>query len=71
MSRVALDGAKINANASKHKAMTYDRMKRKERISVRGFCAYVAVFWGIRVALQGSSMLKTRISILNAPALTF
>ena len=33
--RVALDGTKINANASKHKAMTYDRMKRKERISVR------------------------------------
>jgi hypothetical protein len=33
--RVALDGKKMNANASKHKAMTYDRMKRKERISVR------------------------------------
>jgi hypothetical protein len=32
---MALDGTKINANASKHKAMTYDRMKRKERISVR------------------------------------
>ncbi len=33
--RVALDGTKIHANASKHKAMTYDRMKRNERISVR------------------------------------
>jgi hypothetical protein len=33
--RVALDGTKINANASKYKAMSYDRMKRKERISVR------------------------------------
>jgi hypothetical protein len=29
--RVALDGTKINANASKHKAMSYDRMKRKEK----------------------------------------
>ena len=28
--RVALDGAKIKANASKHKAMSYDRMKKKE-----------------------------------------
>jgi hypothetical protein len=33
--RVALDGAKINANASKYKAMSYERMKRKERISIR------------------------------------
>src|ERR1700683_4382833 len=29
--RVALDGTKIKANASKHKAMSYDRMKAKER----------------------------------------
>ena len=29
--RVALDGTKIKANASKHKAMSYDRMKDKER----------------------------------------
>jgi transposase len=29
--RVALDGTKIKANASKHKAMSYDRMKEKER----------------------------------------
>jgi transposase len=28
--RVALDGTKIKANASKHKAMSYDRMKEKE-----------------------------------------
>ena len=27
---VALDGTKIKANASKHKAMSYDRMKRRE-----------------------------------------
>ncbi len=59
---MALDGAKINANASKHKAMTYDRMKRKERISVRGFCAYVAVFWGIRVALQGIFNVKKHLT---------
>jgi transposase len=29
--RVALDGTKIKANASKHKAMSYDRVKEKER----------------------------------------
>jgi transposase len=29
--RVALDGTKIKSNASKHKAMSYDRMKEKER----------------------------------------
>jgi transposase len=28
--RVALDGTKVKANASKHKAMSYDRMKEKE-----------------------------------------
>jgi hypothetical protein len=33
--RMAVDGTKINANASKYKAMSYDRMKRKERISIR------------------------------------
>ena len=29
--RVALDGTKINANASKHKAMSYGRMREKQR----------------------------------------
>ena len=29
--RVALDGTKIKDNASKHKAMSYDRMKKKEK----------------------------------------
>jgi hypothetical protein len=29
--RVALDGTKMKANASKHRAMSYDRMKEKER----------------------------------------
>jgi transposase len=29
--RIALDGTKIKANASKHKAMSYDRMKEKEK----------------------------------------
>jgi len=29
--RVALDGTKMKANASKHKAMSYDRMKEKQR----------------------------------------
>src|SRR5467141_814827 len=28
---VALDGSKVKANASKHKAMSYDRMKEEER----------------------------------------
>ena len=29
--RVALDGTKVKANASKHKAMSYDRMMEKEK----------------------------------------
>lgn len=29
--RVALDGTKVKANASKHKAMSYDRMEEKEK----------------------------------------
>jgi len=29
--RVALDGSKVKANASKHKAMSYDRMREKQR----------------------------------------
>jgi len=29
--RVALDGTKVRANASKHKAMSYDRMREKQR----------------------------------------
>ena len=31
LGRVALDGTKVQANASKHKAMSYGRMKEKER----------------------------------------
>ena len=31
LGRVALDGTKIKANASKHKAMSYDRMKQQEK----------------------------------------
>lgn len=31
MGRVALDGSKVKANASKHKAMSYDRMHAKQR----------------------------------------
>src|SRR5262249_8029434 len=31
LGRVVLDGTKVKANASKHKAMSYDRMKDKER----------------------------------------
>ena len=31
LGRVALDGTKMKANASKHKAMSYDRMKQKEQ----------------------------------------
>ncbi len=30
LGRVALDGARIKANASRHKAMSYDRMKEEE-----------------------------------------
>lgn len=32
LGRVALDGTKIKANASKHKAMSYDRMKDQEKL---------------------------------------
>ena len=28
---IAIDGSKVNANASKHKAMSYGRMKEEER----------------------------------------
>ncbi|WP_131821571.1 hypothetical protein [Desulfofundulus australicus] len=31
LKHVCLDGTKINANASKHKAMSYDRMKKEEQ----------------------------------------
>jgi transposase len=31
LGRVALDGAKVKANASRHKAMSYDRMKQDEQ----------------------------------------
>lgn len=31
LGRVAIDGTKIKANASRHKAMSYDRMKKEER----------------------------------------
>ena len=31
LGRVALDGAKVKANASRHKAMSYDRMKEEEQ----------------------------------------
>src|SRR6266568_6755411 len=31
LGRVALDGTKVKANASKHKAMSYSRMQEKER----------------------------------------
>ena len=31
LGRVALDGTKVKANASKHKAMSYDRMGEKQR----------------------------------------
>jgi hypothetical protein len=30
LGHVALDGTKIRANASKHKAMSYDRMKKRQ-----------------------------------------
>jgi len=42
LGHVALDGTKIKANASKHKAMSYDRMKKREaelRAEVDGWLA--------------------------------
>lgn len=32
LGRVALDGTKVKANASKHKAMSYDRMREQEKL---------------------------------------
>lgn len=31
LGRVAIDGTKVKANASRHKAMSYDRMKQEEK----------------------------------------
>jgi hypothetical protein len=31
LKHVCLDGTKMNANASKHKAMSYNRMKKEEQ----------------------------------------
>ena len=31
LGRIAIDGSKVRANASKHKAMSYDRMKIEEQ----------------------------------------
>src|ERR1700737_3513256 len=45
LGRVALDGTKMKANASKHKAMSYGRMKERERqlrAEVRGLLAQAA-----------------------------
>ena len=42
LGRVALDGTKVKANASKHKAMSYDHMKRREtelRAEIAGMLA--------------------------------
>jgi hypothetical protein len=40
LGHVALDGTKVAANASKHKAMSYDRMKKTEQ------ACDVWVLWG-------------------------
>jgi transposase len=45
LGRVALDGTKMKANASKHKAMSYDRMREKEkqlRAEVKGMLEQAA-----------------------------
>ena len=36
LGHVALDGTKIKANASKHKAMSYERMERGGRVDAEG-----------------------------------
>ena len=44
LGHLALDGTKIKANASKHKAMSYERMKKREA----ELKAEVARMWGSR-----------------------
>src|SRR5216117_2016147 len=39
LGHVALDGTKIKANASKHKAMSYERMKKREASADSGYCS--------------------------------
>ena len=44
---IAVDGTKIKANASRHKAMSYERMQKAERSSRRRstLCWHVRVWW--------------------------
>jgi hypothetical protein len=54
--RVAVDGTKVKANASKHKAMSYDRMKDKEaqlKAAVKDLLAQTAAADAEEDALYG------------------
>jgi transposase len=57
LGHVALDGTKIKANASKHKAMSYERMKKREaelRAEVDGWLAAAAAADAREDALHGA-----------------
>src|SRR6202162_1959919 len=57
LGRVALDGTKVKGNASKHKAMSYGRMKEKERqirAEVRGLLAQAEAADAEEDALYGA-----------------
>ena len=44
LGRVVLDGSKVKANASKHKAMSYGRMQEEEkRLQEEGFAGRIEV----------------------------
>jgi hypothetical protein len=53
MERVAIDGSKVKANASKHKAMSYDRMGAKQQqLNIEA----------IRLAHPAPKMRQTRVA---------
>jgi transposase len=57
--RVAVDGTKVKANASKHKAMSYDRMKEKEaqlKAEVKDLLAQAAAADAEEDALYGTDL---------------
>lgn len=42
LGKVALDGTKVRANASKHKAMSYERLTEKQKVLAREVCGLLA-----------------------------
>jgi len=67
LGHVALDGTKIKANASKHKAMSYDRMGAKEQqlvAEVEGLLAAAAARIIVVILPMGKGMLPIEAIVL-------